>query len=160
MTVDNVDMAAQVVIAPPARFRLYLSVYCLALALFLVVFVAEGLMHGARVALIAIGPLAGLFLLVVRAGRLAAFTDEGSLTVRNWFATHRYDRKSIRAFRLGGSFMASGRNAIQVLTAEGSSLPISATIRPWYLISADQQAKWLAGLEEWRRGGPSTATQG
>lgn len=160
MTVDNVDMATQVVIAPPGRFRLYLSIYCLALALFLVVFVAEGLMHGAPVALIALGPLGGLFFLVVRAGRLAAFTDEGSLTVRNWFATHRFNRRSIKAFRLGGSFMASGRNAIQVVTAEGASLPISASIRPWYLISGDQQAQWLAGLEEWRRGRTSTAAQG
>jgi hypothetical protein len=88
-------MTAQVVIAPPARFRLYLSIYCLALALFLVVFVAEGLMHGAPVALIAVGPLAGLFLLVVHAGRLAAVTDKGSLTVRNWFATHRFDRRPL-----------------------------------------------------------------
>jgi hypothetical protein len=150
-------MAAQVVIAPPARFRLYLWIYCLVLALFLAVFVAEGLAHGAPVALIAIAPLVGLVLLADRARRLAAVTDEGSLTVRNWFATHRFNRRSIKAFRLGGSFMGSGRNAIQVITTEGTSLPISASIRRWYLTSADQQAQWLAGLEAWRRSGPSTA---
>ncbi len=94
MAGDNVDMAAPLVIAPPARFRLYFAIYCLALALFLVVFVAEGLMHGAPVAFIAIAPLVGLVLLAVRAGQLAAFTDDGSLTVRNWFATHRFDRRS------------------------------------------------------------------
>ena len=157
---DNVDMAAQIVIAPPARFRQYLSIYCLALALFLVVFAAEGFRHGAPVALIAIGPLVGLVSLVVRGWQFAAFTSEGSLTVRNWFATHRFNRRSIRAFRLGGSFTGGGRNAIQVLTAEGTSLPMSASIRPWYLISADQQVQWLAGLEEWRGGGPSNATLG
>jgi len=152
---DNVDMAAPLVIAPPARFRLYFAIYCLALALFLVVFVADGLMHGAPVGLIAIAPLVGLVLLVVRSGQLAAFTDDGSLTVRNWFATHRFDRRSVIGFRLGGSSIGGRRNAIQVLTAEGTSMPISASIRPWYLISADRQVQWLANLEEWRRGGPS-----
>jgi hypothetical protein len=49
----------------------------------LAVFAGAGLMHGAPVALIAIGPLGGLVLLMVRAGQLAAFTDDGSLTVRN-----------------------------------------------------------------------------
>lgn len=153
-------MTTQVVIAPPTRFRLYLTIYCLVLTLFLVVFVAAGLMHGAAFALIVICPLIGVVFLVVRGWQLAAFTDEGSLTVRNWFSTHRFNRPSISAFRLGASFLGSGRNAIQVLTAEGASLPISASIRPWYLISADQQAQWLAGLEAWRRGRPSTATVG
>ncbi len=124
-----VDMAAPLVIAPPARFRLYFAIYCLALALFLVVFVAEGLMHGAPVALIAIGPLVGLVLLVVRAGPLAAFTDDGSLTVRNWFATRRFDRRSISGFRLGGSSIGGGRNAIQVLTDEGTSICGGSTMR-------------------------------
>jgi hypothetical protein len=141
-----------IVIAPPIRFRLYLSVYSLALALFLVVFVAVGLAHRALLALIAICPLIGLVCLVIRGWQLAAFTHEGSLIVRNWFATHRFNRRAISAFRLGGSAVGSGRNAIQVLTAEGSSLPISASIRPWYLVTADQQAQWLIGLEEWRRG--------
>ncbi len=147
-------MATQIVIAPPTRFRLYLTSYGLALALFLVAFVVAGLMHGAPVALIVVCPLVGLVFLAVRGWQLAAFTDEGSLTVQNWFSTHRFNRSSISAFRLGGSFMGSGRNAIQVLTAEGTSLPISASITPWYLISADQQAQWLAGLQEWRRGRP------
>jgi hypothetical protein len=129
-----------------------LSVYSLALALFLVVFVAVGLAHGALLALIAICPLIGLVCLVIRGWQLAAFTHEGSLIVRNWFATHRFNRRAISAFRLGGSAVGSGRNAIQVLTAEGGSLPISASISPWYLVTADQQAQWLKGLEKWRRG--------
>ncbi len=148
-------MGAPVAIAPPTRFRLYLSLYFLLVTLFLVAVIATGLAHGALLALIAAGPLIGVVSLFVRGWQLSAFADERGLTVRNWFATRRFNRGVIRAFRLGGSATGWGRNAIQVLTTEGTSLPISASIRPWYSITADQQAQWLETLEAWRRAGLS-----
>jgi hypothetical protein len=36
----------------------------------------------------------------VRAGRLAAFTDDGSLTVRNWLTTRRFDRREYQSLVL------------------------------------------------------------
>jgi hypothetical protein len=91
--------------------------------------------------------------LPARASRLAAYTGEDSLTVRNWLTTRSFDRRSVREFRMGGSITGPGRNAILVIAADGSSLPISASISPSYLVTADQQAQWLAGLRSWLRDG-------
>ena len=115
--------------------------------------------HGALLALIAIGPLMALVFLAVRTWHLGAFTDDGTLSVRNWFSTHNFRRNSVRGFRIGGSALGGGQNAIQVLITEGASMPISASIRPWYLVTADQQGRWLEGLEGWRRAGVADVGQ-
>jgi hypothetical protein len=118
-------------IAPPRRFGLYVWLYCLTCAVLLDGICAAGFAarrpgrSDRRVSPDRAGCRA------VRAVRLAAFTGEDSLTFRNWLTTRRFDRRFIRGFRMRGSFMGPGRNAIQVTSADGSTVPITASISPW-----------------------------
>jgi hypothetical protein len=146
---DNGSVDKSLLIAPPKRWVTYLWCYCLACAAIPAGGVIAGLLHGAPVALVGLCPLVALVVLPIRAGRLGAYTDHDSLTVRNWLTTQSFNRRFIRGFRIGGSIMGGRPNAIQVITADGSSLPISGSISPWYLVSKVQQAQWLAGLKSW-----------
>jgi hypothetical protein len=141
-----------IVIQPPRRFQRYVWLYSGALGAFCVLFLVEGFARGATATAIAFVPLGGLIALGIRAMRLSAIADNDALIVCNWLSTHRYSRSSIREFRMGGSILGVRRNAIQLVTADGASIPISASISPWYLITREQQAQSLLSLQSWLRG--------
>ncbi len=158
--VPNSTASHTIVIRPPRRFGAYMSACYGTLCVFLIIFAAVGIGHGATVALIALLPILGLVALSIRATRLSAFTDQDALVVRNWTTTRRFQRDVIRGFRLGGSFLGSRPNALQVLHTNGSSIAISASISPWYLIRKDQQTKWLADLLGWLSGSREGSVEG
>ena len=144
---------------------MYVWLYSLACSAIAVGIVIAGLLHGDSVVLVATCPIVGLVVLPIRAGRLGADAKGDSLTVRNWLSTRSFNRRVIKGFRVGGSFMGGRPNTIQVITADGSTLPISGSISPWYLVSKVQQAQWLTGLRSWLRAGraldsPITVSEG
>jgi hypothetical protein len=129
----------------------YVWSYCLACATIPGGGLVAGLLHGAPVALAALLPIGVLVVLPIRAGRLGAHVDNDSLTVSNWLTTRSFNRGFIREFRIGGSIMGGRPNAIQLITRDGSSIPISGSISPWYLVYGAEQAQWLASLTSWLR---------
>jgi hypothetical protein len=118
------------VIRPPRTFRAFVVAYCIACMAFLAAGLTVGVVHGAWGALVVALPIVGLAALAVRGASLQATVEGENLIVRNWLNTRSFNRLSIRAFRLGGSIAWPGRNAIQVVDADGVTHPISASISP------------------------------
>lgn len=146
------------IIRPPWRFRAFLVAYCSACLAFLAVGATVGVVHGAWGALVVTLPIVGLAALAVRGASLQATVEGENLVVRNWLSTRRFNRLSIKAFRLGGSFAGPGRNAIQVVDADGATHPISASVSPWYLNTRTEQGRWMSHLEGWLSRGDDPAT--
>ena len=151
-------MNESLIIRPPGRFRAFVVAYSTACIAFLAAGLTVGVIHGSWGALVVALPIAGLAALAVRGTSLQATVEGENLIVCNWLTTRRFSRVSIKAFRLGGSVAGPGRNAIQVVDAEGATHPISASVSPWYLNTRAEQGRWMSNLEGWLSRGDDQTT--
>jgi hypothetical protein len=135
----------------PRRTRVVVSVYFGVLTALALGFAIVALV---RVPAATPVPLAVAALLATAGYRwtwLAVVAEGDTLNVRNLLRSQRLPRRSIEAFRIGGSLWSTfkGNRAIQAVLTSGESVPLDVTVQSLHLRRRDDQEVYRSRLEAW-----------
>lgn len=150
-TTGTDEQAVQLVL--PQSTRVLYGLCGFFMAAFALAGAAVAFIEGSWGALAAIA-FAGLAVVsVARQMRIAVLANADTLLVRNVFKSRRFDRMSIDRFRSGGSLISGtfiGRwKAAQVVTKDGQSFSMDATICPLFIRSQQDLEAAIARLNAW-----------